>query len=589
MGFAVRLIWKAARWRAVAIGVIQALAGLGVSLQLLLIERLLSQVLSPRQVSASTSILMEHAGPLLVVVASLGFMNSYAANQLPLLREQLATHVDAITMRTAASVDLMAFESPAFFDRLQRVAMQNQVQPLLLTQHLLLLTSGVFGALGVGLTLLKLEPVLLAAAAAATVPSWISARANAGGQYSLMIGTTEGQRLRVHLRDLVTSRRAAKEIRAYDASPYFLKRHGEISRDIVRRTREEAKRAFRRQARSQLIRGTALGLLAFFILWRHQQGHISTGAALTVAVAALQFLARLSLLCASVAGVFEARLYLADFAAFVDEGAPAMHVPGESVDALEALEFQDVHFQYPGSSSHALSNITCRIERGSTIAIVGENGSGKTTFAKLLSGLYAPTAGRVCWNGHSMQSLDVGGLRNELTVVFQDFVQYPLTIRENVGLGRWNSNQDDHSIEEPLRLMDLHDVVANLPYGLDTPASKEFANGHDFSLGQWQRIVLARALFRDSSVLVLDEPTAMLDARAEARLFEHLTRIAEGRTTVLITHRFGTVRMADRIFVLDKGRLVESGTHTELLNARGQYAELYELQRSQFDSPRSGF
>jgi ATP-binding cassette subfamily B protein len=223
-----------------------------------------------------------------------------------------------------------------------------------------------------------------------------------------------------------------------------------------------------------------------------------------------------------------------------------------------------------------------RISAGEVVALVGENGSGKTTLAKCLSALFTPTAGRILWDGADVRELDRKELRQQIGVIFQDFVRYQLTARENIGFGRAEAVDDLDAIAEAARQAGAHDYLAALPDGYETMLGKEFTGGYDLSLGQWQRVALARAFFRNASLLVLDEPTASLDARAESELFEYVQALARGRSVLLISHRFSTVKSADRIYVLHAGEIVEEGSHEDLVALGGRYAELFELQAAAY-------
>jgi ATP-binding cassette subfamily B protein len=280
-------------------------------------------------------------------------------------------------------------------------------------------------------------------------------------------------------------------------------------------------------------------------------------------------------------------LFLEDFTSFVaptaaahaaDPSSPVPAVP--PLPPLSTLRVEAVTFQYPSSPAPCLHDVSIEIGAGEVVALVGENGSGKTTLAKVLAGLYPPLQGVVRWAEHDLRDFDPRAVRSSMTVLFQDFIRYHMTARENVGIGRWESIDDHEGIEAAARRAGADAALEALPARYDTWLGPEFFGGSDLSVGQWQRLALARAFFRDAELVVLDEPTSALDPRAEAELFSGMRALCAGRSVLLISHRFSSVRSADRIYVLQQGRIVEQGTHDELMVRGGVYAELFTLQAS---------
>jgi ATP-binding cassette subfamily B protein len=312
-------------------------------------------------------------------------------------------------------------------------------------------------------------------------------------------------------------------------------------------------------------------------------GRLALGAAGAALIAVRLLSARVQQLFTGVTALFESTLFIRDLDVFpqrAEQRSRAHELP--AAGALEELQADGIGFRYPGAEHDAVAGVSIRIGRGETVALVGENGSGKTTTAKLLAGLFEPTAGRVLWNGADARSLDAGSLRGQIGVVFQDFVHYQLSARENIGLGDSTAVADTERVAEAARRGGIHEYLEQLPQGYETLLGKEFVGGHDLSGGQWQRIGLARAFFRDAVLLVLDEPTASMDARSEHEIFERVQDLARGKSLLLISHRFSTVRSADRIYVLDAGRVVEQGSHDELMALDGLYAEMFRLQASAY-------
>jgi ATP-binding cassette subfamily B protein len=287
------------------------------------------------------------------------------------------------------------------------------------------------------------------------------------------------------------------------------------------------------------------------------------------------------------ANLYESALFIRDIVSFLElDTPPRPALNGVAAQPLRRAPFpvvaRDVSFSYPGSDRPALDGVSLAIEPGEIVALVGENGSGKTTLAKLLGALYVPTAGDVLWDGASTALADRDALRRDAAVIFQDFIRYSLPARDNIALGRHERRDDDAAVRAAAAGTGAHDDIVGLPQGYETMLGPAFEGGTDLSLGQWQRLALARVFFRDAPFVILDEPTAALDARAEAQLFEAIRTLLGGRSVLLISHRFSSVRTADRIHVLHDGRIAEAGTHCDLMDAGGRYAELFTLQAAAY-------
>jgi ATP-binding cassette, subfamily B, bacterial len=563
----------------------QILVALLLGLQVLMGKLALEAIFDADRTDGSVG---DALAPLIGLVAAgalASFVGAFQTQAQRLLGQQVRRDTLDSTLGVTTAVDLETFESPEFFDDLQRVQTNALLQPLTMSTGLMTTLGGILGALGLAIALLAIEPLVVPLLLAAALPLWLVARKTGRLEFDFNVDQTPGERLRFYLVATLIGRDEAKELRAFGL--------GETLRDRWEKSYEVYLGDLRTHVRRRLLLalgGTfatvvvtvgAFALLVSFVI-SDRMSLADAGAA----VLAIRLLGtRIEYIFKGVTALFESSLFLEDLHRFLAR-APAEPEPSGDGAGLrrsfEELVVDDVHFRYPESEGEALRGISLRIRAGEVVALVGENGSGKTTLAKLLSALFTPTGGRILWDGEDVRSLDRRALRRQIGVIFQDFVRYQLTARENIGFGRAEAVDDVEAIAEAARQAGADHYLEGLPEGYETMLGKEFTGGYDLSIGQWQRIALARAFFRRAQLLVLDEPTASLDARAENELFEYVQALAHGRSVLLISHRFSTVKSADRIYVLHEGEIVEEGTHDELVANGGRYAELFELQASAY-------
>jgi ATP-binding cassette subfamily B protein len=420
------------------------------------------------------------------------------------------------------------------------------------------------------------------------VPAWLASNRGIRLLHDFAVLETERDRRRSYLFGLLSRRREAAEIRSFGLARFLQRQHDGLYDERIANLREVVGRRLRIGLAGQVLTSVlTMGAVAVLV-WMVTSGRVTVAAAGAAAGALVLLGSRLASLVGGAASLYEASLFLEDFTDFVD-ARPAITAAGAArapaPTGFSELVVDGVTFTYPSRAEPSLREVSMRLRAGEVVALVGENGSGKTTLAKVLAGLYIPDSGTVTWDGVDVAGCDADQLRDSVAVIFQDFVKYHLRARDNIALGRHERYDDVAGTEAAARATGAHDALAGLDRGYETRLGPEFLGGTDLSVGQWQRVALARSIFRDCPFVILDEPTAALDPRAERDLFDGIRRLFANRSVLLISHRFASVRSANRIYVLRDGRVVEHGSHDELMAAGGLYAELFLCQASTFLEP----
>jgi ATP-binding cassette, subfamily B, bacterial len=492
-------------------------------------------------------------------------------------------HIEEHVLEVASAVDLLGFETPAFHNRVQRMRLSGP-QSLNLIFGLSGLIRGAVGVVAVLVTLITIEPVLVLMVSIVFVPAWLSASRRGEAFWRFFWRMTPRDRERQYLASLLSDRDAAKEILAFSLGEYLRSRHRSLHDERIRELRRVAAGQLWHALLANVVIAAVLAATLLVVGWLALSGSVQLSAA-GIAVAGVAIVgARLSTAGYAAGTLTESARYVDDYLAFVEllprvrQSEP--HSPAPS--SFDKISVNGVSFSYPTATDPAIRDVSLSIGTGEIVALVGENGSGKTTLAKLLAGLYRPAAGTITWDGIDINGVDAAQLRTSMAVIFQDFVRFRLRARDNVGLGRVDAIDDLDDIREAARHANADEFLSALPNGYETVLGPEFEGGSDLSIGQWQRVALARAFFRQAPFVILDEPTAALDPRAEHDLFERIRGLLAGRTVLLISHRFSSVRNADRIYVLQSGRVTEAGTHDELMGVEGHYAELFRLQAAAY-------
>lgn len=485
--------------------------------------------------------------------------------------------VDGRVVGLTTSVELIAFDEPEFHDQIKRVSTTAARGPSMLLWAVVQTLTGLIGLVAVSSVVGVLHPVLLPLILLSTVPStWASVR-SARVHYRASAGIAAARRRRYTLESLMTERPSAAEIRSYTMRSYLLSEFARICRWV---TAYELK-AVRKQQVAELW-GNALGGLATglvylalgLLLWT---GQVELAVAATAVLAIQRAGQATGQALYGINRAYEAGLFYEDYVRFCTDAEARVAPQGGTAPRAEPdrIHVEDVSFTYPAADEPALTGVSIRIEPGEIVALVGENGSGKTTLAKIIGGLYLPDSGTVTWGGVDQHQMDRAALRERVAVIAQDFTHWPFTAGQNIAIGRHDSADE---LDTVLAASGADAVVARLPHGLDTMLDPSFKGGTELSGGQWQRVAVARGLYRDAPLLICDEPTAALDARSEYAIFESIRRHAVQRTVLMITHRLASVRWADRIYVLENGKVAEEGTHAALMERGGIYAEMFTLQ-----------
>lgn len=501
-----------------------------------------------------------------------------------LLADKYTRHISIQVMKHAAELDLMAYEDPVFYDRLERARVQA-TDRLGMIQSIGRLVQQVITAASLSVSILLFSPWLLLLLIAGIVPAFLGESHFAFLGYAKNFRQTPVRRELDYLRVLGGSREAAKELKLFGLKDFLIGRFTRLSDRIYRENVDLARR--------RLIAGSFLSVIGtagyysayVYVIWRTVTGSLTIGTLTFLTGAIVQASGNIQQIFSSLSSIADQALFLTDLLAFF-EMQPTIRSKPHALPAprpiVRGFEFRNVSFRYPGSSRLVLNSLDFHLRAGERVALIGKNGEGKTTLVKLMTRLYDPVEGQVLLDGVDLREYNLEDLYREIGVIFQDFMRYEMTARENIAVGRIDEINNLPLLKTAADKSMADEVIERLPRDYEQMLGRRFESGVDLSGGEWQKIALARAYLRDAQVLILDEPTAALDARSEFEVFQRFAELTAGKSALFISHRFSTVRMADRIVVLENGRIAEDGNHEKLLNLGGRYAEMFEMQAASY-------
>lgn len=500
------------------------------------------------------------------------------------LADRYTRHISLALMKHAAKLDLMSYEDPLFYDKLERARAQgvDRVQMLQVAGRLI---QEVVTTVSLAAAIFLFSKLLLLALVACVVPAFLGETHFGFMNYALSFRQTPARRELDYLRVLGGTKESAKELKLFGLAPFLMGRYSELADQLYYQTKSLSKR--------RLIFGSLLALLGLlgyygsyaYVIYGAVAGLMTVGVMVYLSGAIAGASSNIQAVFTSFSGITNQALFMTDLLEFFAVKpkilSKALALPAPK-PIRTGFEFKNVSFKYPGSARMVLQNVNFTLGPMERIAIVGENGQGKTTLVKLLTRLYDPTEGQILLDGKDLREYDLESLWKEIGVIFQDFMRYEMTAAENIAVGRIEDLDNQFRIRAAANKSLAEHTIRRLPNGFDQVLGCRFEGGVDLSGGEWQKIALARAYLRDAQLLILDEPTAALDARSEHEVFQRFAELTKGKMSLLISHRFSTVRMADRVLVLADGEIAEEGKHDQLIKSGGQYAEMFELQAANY-------
>ena len=584
LGRAVRFVWQSAKGWTVTNGILIAIQGvlplLPLYLMKLMVDAVTAGPAAPDKGAALRHVL------LLVAITGAATLFAFLIDLVAGMVSEwqgyiVADHMSDILMAKSIEVDLEYYESARYYDTLHRAQREASSRPISIVNGLAKIGQNGISLLAIAGLLFSFHWFVAAILFTAVIFGTAVRLKYSGNMYRWQRGQTPMERQAGYLNWMLTDSGHAKEIRLFNLGHLFIRRF----RDIRQKLRKGRLSIMRRRSladfAAQAFATAAIYGSYAYVSYQAMWGQITLGDLVMYYQAFQRVQGFFQGILGSLAKLYEDNLFLANLYEFLDlkrTVVEPLHASPVPQPMQSGIAVSHVSFQYPEGARKVLEDVSLIIRPGEVVALVGENGSGKTTLIKLLCRLYDPTSGTIAIDGMDLRQFETKALRREIAIIFQDYAHYHLTARENIWFGNIALAPDDERIVAAARRSGADEVIRTLPHGYDTILGKRFQDGEELSIGEWQKVALARAFMRDAQIIVLDEPTSSMDAKAEYEAFQNFHHLVSGRTAVLISHRFSTVRMADRIYVLKHGCIIEGGTHEELLSLKGTYARLFEMQ-----------
>jgi ATP-binding cassette subfamily B protein len=584
LGRALRFVWQSAKGWTLANGALVAVQGLLPLLPLYLMKLLVDAV-TAGPAAADKGAALRYV-LLLVAFTAAATLFTFLIDLLGGMVSEwqgyiVADHMNDVILAKSIEVDLEYYESARYYDTLHRAQREASSRPISIVNGLAKIGQNSISLLAIAGLLLSFHWIVAAILFAAVISGTAVRLRYSGSMYRWQRGQTSTERQAGYLNWMLTDSGHAKEIRLFNLGPLFIRRF----RDVRRKLRRGRLAIMRRRSIADFLAQTFATAAIYgsyaYVSYQAMWGQITLGDLVMYYQAFQRVQGFFQGILGSLARLYEDNLFLSNLYEFLDlkrTVSEPLHATPVPQPMQSGIVVNHVNFQYPEGTRKVLEDVSLTIRPGEVVALVGENGSGKTTLIKLLCRLYDPTGGAITIDGIDLRRFETKALRNEIAIIFQDYAHYHLTARENIWFGNIALAPDHERVIAASRRSGADDVIRTLPHGYDTILGKRFEAGEELSIGEWQKVALARAFMRDAQIIVLDEPTSSMDAKAEYEAFQNFHQLVSGRTAILISHRFSTVRMADRIYVMQHGNIIEGGSHEELLRLGGTYARLFEMQ-----------